>query len=291
MRSRIFILAAAMTPLLAVAGGGDKLGVKTDELKDDWRLSEIIGSEVQSSDGQTVGEVQDVLLSEDGRVEALQVSADDGMTRQASVSTTEGVERGAVGDGAGQVVAEDRTQVGMRNTGAERDELVTQTGEDGADAAASLGQAGDSRVAAAAMTDDADLTSVSWDSPQFDEQNGVITVQSSQMQTVSAEDSSSATSASGKHKASELMEMEVALSDEDSFGNVEDVLVSSDGEVSALVVNAGGFMSEEQYALPADFENVSAEEGAIRYDLARADVEQAKIDLDELQQSSSQGGQ
>lgn len=291
MRSRIFILAAAMTPLLAVAGGGDKLGVKTDELKDDWRLSEIIGSEVQSSDGQTVGEVQDVLLSEDGRVEALQVSADDGMTRQASLSTTEGVERGAVGDGAGQVVAEDRTQVGMRNTGAERDELVTQTGEDGADAAASLGQAGDSRVAAAAMTDDADLTSVSWDSPQFDEQNGVITVQSSQMQTVSAEDSSSATSASGKHKASELMEMEVALSDEDSFGNVEDVLVSSDGEVSALVVNAGGFMSEEQYALPADFENVSAEEGAIRYDLARADVEQAKIDLDELQQSSSQGGQ
>lgn len=291
MRSRIFILAAAMTPLLAVAGGGDKLGVKTDELKDDWRLSEIIGSEVQSSDGQTVGEVQDVLLSEDGRVEALQVSADDGMTRQASLSTTEGVERGAVGDGAGQVVAEDRTQVGMRNTGAERDELVTQTGEDGADAAASLGQAGDSRVAAAAMTDDADLTSVSWDSPQFDEQNGVITVQSSQMQTVSAEDSSSATSASGKHKASELMEMEVALSDEDSFGNVEDVLVSSDGEVSALVVNAGGFMSEEQYALPADFENVSAEEGGIRYDLARADVEQAKIDLDELQQSSSQGGQ
>lgn len=291
MRSRIFILAAAMTPLLAVAGGGDKLGVKTDELKDDWRLSEIIGSEVQSSDGQTVGEVQDVLLSEDGRVEALQVSADDGMTRQASLSTTEGVERGAVGDGAGQVVAEDRTQVGMRNTGAERDELVTQTGEDGADAAASLGQAGDSRVAAAAMTDDADLTSVSWDSPQFDEQNGVITVQSSQMQTVSAEDSSSATSASGKHKASELMEMEVALSDEDSFGNVEDVLVSSDGEVSALVVNAGGFMSEEQYALPADFENVSAEEGVIRYDLARADVEQAKIDLDELQQSASQGGQ
>lgn len=291
MRSRIFILAAAMTPLLAVAGGGDKLGVKTDELKDDWRLSEIIGSEVQSSDGQTVGEVQDVLLSEDGRVEALQVSADDGMTRQASLSTTEGVERGAVGDGAGQVVAEDRTQVGMRNTGAERDELVTQTGEDGADAAASLGQAGDSRVAAAAMTDDADLTSVSWDSPQFDEQNGVITVQSSQMQTVSAEDSSSATSASGKHKASELMEMEVALSDEDSFGNVEDVLVSSDGEVSALVVNAGGFMSEEQYALPADFENVSAEEGAIRYDLARADVEQAKIDLDELQRSASQGGQ
>lgn len=291
MRSRIFILAAAMTPLLAVAGGGDKLGVKTDELKDDWRLSEIIGSEVQSSDGQTVGEVQDVLLSEDGRVEALQVSADDGMTRQASVSTTEGVERGAVGDGAGQVVAEDRTQVGMRNTGAERDELVTQTGEDGADAAASLGQAGDSRVAAAAMTDDADLTSVSWDSPQFDEQNGVITVQSSQMQTVSAEDSSSATSASGKHKASELMEMEVALSDEDSFGNVEDVLVSSDGEVSALVVNAGGFMSEEQYALPADFENVSAEEGVIRYDLARADVEQAKIDLDELQRSASQGGQ
>lgn len=291
MRSRIFILAAAMTPLLAVAGGGDKLGVKTDELKDDWRLSEIIGSEVQSSDGQTVGEVQDVLLSEDGRVEALQVSADDGMTRQASLSTTEGVERGAVGDGAGQVVAEDRTQVGMRNTGAERDELVTQTGEDGADAAASLGQAGDSRVAAAAMTDDADLTSVSWDSPQFDEQNGVITVQSSQMQTVSAEDSSSATSASGKHKASELMEMEVALSDEDSFGNVEDVLVSSDGEVSALVVNAGGFMSEEQYALPADFENVSAEEGVIRYDLARADVEQAKIDLDELQRSASQGGQ
>jgi len=291
MRSRIFILAAAMTPLLAVAGGGDKLGVKTDELKDDWRLSEIIGSEVQSSDGQTVGEVQDVLLSEDGRVEALQVSADDGMTRQASVSTTEGVERGAVGDGAGQVVAEDRTQVGMRNTGAERDKLVTQTGEDGADAAASLGQAGDSRVAAAAMTDDADLTSVSWDSPQFDEQNGVVTVQSSQMQTVSAEDSSSATSASGKHKASELMEMEVALSDEDSFGNVEDVLVSSDGEVSALVVNAGGFMSEEQYALPADFENVSAEEGVIRYDLARADVEQAKIDLDELQRSASQGGQ
>lgn len=291
MRSRIFILAAAMTPLLAVAGGGDKLGVKTDELKDDWRLSEIIGSEVQSSDGQTVGEVQDVLLSEDGRVEALQVSADDGMTRQASVSTTEGVERGAVGDGAGQVVAEDRTQVGMRNTGAERDKLVTPTGEDGADAAASLGQAGDSRVAAAAMTDDADLTSVSWDSPQFDEQNGVVTVQSSQMQTVSAEDSSSATSASGKHKASELMEMEVALSDEDSFGNVEDVLVSSDGEVSALVVNAGGFMSEEQYALPADFENVSAEEGVIRYDLARADVEQAKIDLDELQRSASQGGQ
>lgn len=290
---RTFFLAAAMTPMLALAGGGEKLGVKTEELKDDWRVSDIIGSEVQSQNGETVGEVQDVVLGQDGRVESLLVSAEGGtMTQPASASTGSGsVEPGAAGDGGSQVVAEDRTQIGMRNTGSDRDELMTQNDTQGSDPTASLGQAGDSRVTAASELDGGNAMAVSWNNPQFDGENRVLTVdaQPGEIQAVSTGAGGSqetGASGEGKHKASELLDMEVALSDEESFGDVEDVFVSSDGEVSAVLVNAGGFMSEESYALPANFERINMQENTIEYDFARTDVEsQARIDLDQLEQS------
>jgi ribosomal 30S subunit maturation factor RimM len=89
------------------------------------------------------------------------------------------------------------------------------------------------------------------------------------------------------YRASDLMNMDVRLSDEENFGSVEDILVNEQGEASAVVVTSWDFLDRQQYALPVDLQAVNVEEDVIQYDLSSQDVEQqGEFDFDDHLEST-----
>lgn len=380
------LIFVALTPFVAAAGGGDKAhkAVNHEELRDDWRVSEIIGSEAQSRDGQQYGEVQDVVLSADGRIESVLISADDvgadrdqatlrddqdagfdrtgaattadrdtgdtgtvgatgttadadetGMagTRTGAVETDTGVaDTGVSGDQAGAM----DTETGVADTGVRGDQTGTMDAETGI-AGAETGRVdteagvagtsdselagdpavtGDDRTTGTAqvgrddgglfgMGGDDNLVAVDWSGADFNADENLISLDvdpaelqgGMQVSADSGMQQSDATLTAGvdsesaaggqEYRASDLMEMDVHLSDEESFGSVDDILVNAEGDASAVLVTTWDFLDRKQYALPVDLESVNAEEQTISYDLSSQDIEQqGEFDLDEQREGA-----
>lgn len=86
-------------------------------------------------------------------------------------------------------------------------------------------------------------------------------------------DQTSAQTLQGEVRASKLVGLEVNLSDEESWGEVEDVMIDAQGgKASAIVVDSMEFFSKERYALPVDLSNINTEEEVLNLQLSEKQV-------------------
>ena len=68
--------------------------------------------------------------------------------------------------------------------------------------------------------------------------------------------------------------MEVNLTDEESFGEIEDVLIDLEsGTASALVVDSMQFFDKERYALPVNLDNVNPEDEELTLEVTQQELE------------------
>lgn len=274
------LMFAALVPLFATAGESGALQSKVDpqKLEQDIELSKVLGAEVQlqgaaqagqqgNQQGESSGEVQDVLIASDGRIEAVLI---DGLNAQ---------------DGGGQSMDQSTGQTGTA------DEERVSTAQD-----ASGGQ---TTAASVGTVTDEGLTKVQWDQVSYDPAAETVTVSSStqgsgvssmesdasglqsgsasfgeQGATASSMQASSASTSGGESfEASEIIGMEVHLSDAKSFGEVGDVLINEqEGKASALIVNAWEGFDRQTYALPVELDAVNREDNAIDYSYTESDV-------------------
>ena len=119
------------------------------------------------------------------------------------------------------------------------------------------------------------LVALEWNNPTFLPEEGIVRIDASagMGQPVSYESEEQAVQQGSEHLASELLGMDVNLSDQEGYAQLEDILVSQDGNASAFVLEAGGFFSSETYAVPAQLENISTEDESITYQMTSQEVE------------------
>lgn len=107
---------------------------------------------------------------------------------------------------------------------------------------------------------------------KYDPKQDRVTVSMNKLQA--ADTSEYDTESSEQMRLSDVVGMEVNLQDEDSFGRVEDVMLSKDNtEVVALVVDNWDGLEKHRRALPIEQAQFNAEEEEITLSLSLADVE------------------
>ena len=80
---QLSVLIAALLPVTAFAGGDDRMQGATweaGETENAWQATEIIGSELQGSDGSDLGQVEDIVLTRDGKPKAVLFKSDSDST-------------------------------------------------------------------------------------------------------------------------------------------------------------------------------------------------------------------
>lgn len=262
---RTSLLMAALLPFVATAGaqtGVDKLDHQA--LKDDVQVTRLLGADVESGDGQNIGSVEDVTLDRDGKVTAVIVQRGGDAER--------------VLDDAGNAATEARTAV--EDTWDEAtDDRARRTRDDTA-VASRDGAADDAdpdfdpdRIGSTEMGDD--FVKVELSDMSFDAEAGVVrlNVDSASLQPAEySQDESSRVM--DEVRASKLVGMEVNLTDEESFGEVEDVLINmQDGSASALIVDSMEFFDKERYALPVELQNLNEEEEELTLEITQQEIE------------------
>src|SRR5690606_12125502 len=103
-------LAAAVLPFAALAQGMQTGNWNPQDVQGDWRVSEMIGSDVESNDGQEGGELKDVVIGADGKLVSVLVEATDELLQRQ-------------GGGA--------QQMGAENAGFDQESGMAQTGTTG----------------------------------------------------------------------------------------------------------------------------------------------------------------
>lgn len=268
------MLTAAILPFAAAAQDMQTDSFNAQEVQGDWRISEMIGSDVESNDGKEVGELKDVVIGADGKIVSVLVEASDEFLQEQGGGQRMGADGTAMDDGMGSTVAD---------TGAETSTVATTTEEDSRDSSRENG--GMMRLDGGSQ-----LVALEWNNPSFMQEEGVLRIDTSLgmgQQLVTYESEEEAVQQGSEHRASELLGMDVNLADQEGYGQIEDILVSQDGSASAFVIEAGGFFSSETYAIPAEFENVSAEQEAVSLQMTAQEVEASgEFDPDKLTEST-----
>jgi len=250
--NRIPLIFAALVPLVATAGGaGDKnkqAGVDKEKLRDAVPVTAVLGEEVRGNDGSELGEVDEIVISHDGKIQHVLIERDD-------AGLAGGGEQGA------------------------QDERVAGREDD---------RAWEDTTGAGGMDDD--TMQVQPQDIRFNAKEGGVTVSlegdTGQMQggaaSATGTTSGTGTGDTGQLRASEIVGMEVHLSDEESFGSVEDVMIGGDGkEVVAIVVDNWNGVNKERRAFPFEGAQFNDEEEDITYNLSSQDVEQmSEFNLD-----------
>ena len=227
------LIFAAMIPFVAVAGPGDKnkqAKVDQEKLRGAVPVTAVLGEEVRSENGQEVGEIKDIVVSQDGKkIEHVLIEADDAAMRTATT--------------------------GERQTPTQR--------ADASDRA--LG--GDQQRTA--WTGDSDLIQAQAEDVKFNADDSAVTLKGK------GQPASEQQAESGQQlRASEIVGMEVNLSDEESFGDVEDVMIGGDGkEVVAIVVDNWDGLEKKRRAFPLENVQFDTEAGEIDFQLTSQDVE------------------
>lgn len=310
---------AAMLPMAAAADQNlQSANWDYEQLRGSWRVSEIIGSEVQANDGSEYGEIKDVVLSTDGKIQSVLVESDGAMTREGGAMQEERTRADREGEEREQFGAE-RRNVAVEEQGAQRDraqddarvftddarvgQLESEEGgladrhdasvqddtnymarddlqrlpAEASDADDEMRVSSEQNQYGGAATRQDGLAELEWRNPSFNADESVVRLDvGQQTRTVAASGSEAATGTAGSQggiRASELIGMDVNLADEESYGEVEDVLVSADGEATALVVDSWNFLTKDRYAIPVELNNVNMEENQIDYQLSSDEVE------------------
>lgn len=249
---RTSLLLAALLPAAALAAAEQ---LNHEALRGDTQVTRLLGAEVRSSDGQEVGSVEDVILDMEGKVVSVIVQRDS--DAKESLPEEDSAARDTLAS------AEDTA------TGRER-----PTRED---IAADVGRTAQRPVQHSADNEATDngFVKADWASVSFDPDGEILQLRSSaaELQPASYEQDGDAPF-QGEVRASALVGMEVNLTDEESFGEIEDVLIDlGSGTASALVVDSMQFFDKERYALPVNLDNVNPEEEELTLEVTQQELE------------------
>lgn len=271
---RIPLLMAVLLPFAAAAGAQTGVAALDHQtLRDDVQVTQLLGADVESGDGQNIGSVEDVTLDRDGKVTAVIVQR--------------GQDTGKMLDEVENAAAEARTSV--EDTWDEATDSRERRTRDDAAAASRDGTADEAdadfdpdRIGSTEMGDD--FVKVELSDVSFDAEAGVVRLNIDSASLQPAEYSQDEPSRlMDEVRASKLVGMEVNLTDEESFGEVEDVLINmQDGNASALVVDSMEFFDKERYALPVELNNLNDEEEELTLEITQQEIESLEeFDMDE----------
>lgn len=301
---RSFLFFAVALPFTAFATaetGNQKLNY--EELRDDVQATDLLGAEVRSEQDQEVGSVEDVILDRDGKIVSVIVQLEgdiEGSLEQAGESTENAAqETGAAVEGAWDETrrtAERTWDDATSDRDRGNDDNLADTDVDGeVDYAAGEAESGPDgmgldpdRAGSTEMGDD--FVKVDWSRISFDRESETVRLSGStaDMEAV-AYDQTAPSESQDEIRASNLVGMEVNLSDEESFGEVEDVLIDmQNGEASAIVVDSMEFFDKERYALPVDLSSINLEEEEITLQFTEQQIDDMEeFELDELDEAES----
>lgn len=277
------LLIAALMPFVATAGASTATQLDHQELQNDLQVTKLLGADVQSSTGEEIGSVEDVVLDTDGNVKSVIVQREGDVEGALSGARDTAEETMASAEGAWEDATSDE-DTGMDEEAAEvESETVADTGAaDDSAAQERDGMGFDPDRAGSTEMGDV-FASVDWSSVSWDEESGVVQLSGDAASLQAVQYEQSAASQPDEIRASELVGMEVNLADEESFGEVEDVLIDMEqGKASAIVVDSMEFFDKERYALPVELDAINAEEEEITLQYTQQQLEEMEeFNMDE----------
>jgi len=234
-------MAAAMfLPMAAIAGESlQATDWDYEQLRGTTRVSTVIDSDAASSDGAHVGEVEDVILGPDGDAEFIVIAVDDGLLDRPQEEVPATRRNGRIDEDTFVEVA----WTGRTDDGTVHLDITKEAFVEKADARQARRLA--RRLAIRAP-----------------DEGGLFAAR---------DDAEKGGASEGKLNVSELLGMQVNLADEESFGEVDDVLVDTRGEVAGIVVSRGLLGSAR--AVPFEMNFVNREEKAVELEFSSQDVE------------------
>lgn len=169
--------------------------------------------------------------------------------------------------------------------------LVKREGEQGSTADA--GQTSGSELATVDV-DVADaagtsgVVEVPWENISYDQQENKVRLSGETRQTTVVAGEPGNITQRGVMLASDLLDMNVALSDAESYGEVQDILINpQEGQATAVVVDTGGFFASETYAVPFDAATINEQQREVVLPNAEQDFEEAEeLDIDSITDST-----
>lgn len=299
------LMIAALVPIVAIASeqAVTEQSVDQQQLRNHVQVTKILGAEVQSGDGLDVGTVEDIVFDQQGNVSSVLVQREGNRMSEGRDRWPDEGEPEA-GDNAGmEDVADDvsgSVERGAERTGAAVERGAEEAGQEWEEATGDEDEYTDADVAevrdddrertdregngmdmtvdpdrAETMEMGDDFATVQWSDVSYNAEEEVLrmnTEASSGLQTVQY-DQSSAQTLQGEVRASKLVGLEVNLSDEESFGEVEDVMIDPEsGKASALVVDTMEFFDKERYALPVELQGINVEEESLTLQMTQEEV-------------------
>lgn len=282
------LMAAALVPLAASAGEKDLVNWDVESVKDDQRITDIIGAEVYTSDGKEIGEVRDVVLDGDGISAVLFMpNARAEMTSGKRVTTPADPQDTDVYESAEAAARDNMADApNVRQEPASSDDFQEQQS--------------DTLMRTTAQAGIGEMAMLDWDDVTYDVGRDAVLLKSDAVhfESAAAFDADRNRGMAGGERASDkrdasqrgdevpantVLGMDVNLADEESFGRVEDVLVSDNGEATAFVVDSWDLVDKQRFAIPADITTVNAEQNEINLDYSKDQLTNLEeFDFDDL---------
>ena len=279
---RIPLLFAALVPFAALAAQDSSRKVDQQELTDDYRVTRILGAEVHAGDGNPVGTVEDMIFGSDGNIDAVLVQRGSADVIAASGDIAEesaGMERSTESTGE---LAERDAGASEEGRETEQNAAIVDTGSiDREGSGADIGLDPD-RVDTAEAGDA--FARIRWTDVNYDASEEILRMTGDTSMQSIAYDQTGELKSSSAIRASRLVGLEVHLSDERSFGEVEDVLIDSrSGKASALVIDSMEFFDKERYAVPVNLDGINTEDDSLSLQLTRQDVkDMGEFEMEEI---------
>lgn len=262
------ILAVALAPFMAMAEpdsnpqgsqqssekANSQAKVEKQKLQQATPVTAILDKEVFSEQGEEVGNLEDIVITSDGKVKNFVVNVDmqhDDESQQGGQQS----DRQASRQQAEQLSSERDIQQPSET------ELTQASGpDDGSQSQSS--EPVEQQV------------SIEPQAVQYDSQNKRVTVGMQDLQQAGKRVYEEAR-AQDEMKLSEVVGMDVSLQDKQSYGEVEDVMLSKDNsEVVALVVDNWEGLEKSRRALPMQDAQIDVESGEVSYKYNVSDVQQ-----------------
>lgn len=286
------LMFAAMVPFVAVAAPTEQDQKAYKQLADDVLVTEILEATVQNRQGKEIGEVEDVILGRDGEIQSVLVDRFIDERRDKVYNEIIGSNKERRGEGR-----EFAGVWGQQDTDRMQRLAVTEWAREDQKTMPRIDRRDDRNLEKTAGYDSEKsydeprnihfewneasgfagaLTEIEWQDANYDDRKNIVrvNVEEHDMQRATYPDDEDFTSR-GELTASEIIGTEVNLLDEDSFGEVENVLINpATNRASAYVVDSMDYFDRQVYALPANFDATSIFQDEVNYQFTANEVEQ-----------------
>ena len=297
--THLSIMVAAIAPFAATAGDKDLASWNYEGLRDSNQVTEIIGRDMVHPDGSKIGVINDVAFMSDGeaRLVVAPVAGEADAVQRAEETGFEGrhsmTDDPSTPDNTNYQATDDLGQTGRSGaTEADRvalvefqdvnleSNVVTVPQDEPLDFGYSVAAAGADRAmdAVAIAETRGEDSSIEEQTRPIANREAPIGAENEAGFRGETEGESENTVATADVEdeyvlASDMLGMEVNLGEDDSFGSVEEVLVS-DGEARALVVDYWEGVDKHRIALPVNLDAVNRETGELDLDWTADEVEE-----------------